>query len=524
MTEFTARNRAVGRRVRSAAEAHLANEGGDDEAIAVTSPFTDEEIGRVPAGDADDVGVAFRQAREARPAWADRPVAERAAVLLEFAGLVVDHREELLDVIQRETGKARTDAIEEVLDVVATAQYYGHEAEDHLTARRRSGGVPLVTRATERYPPVGVVGMVCPWNYPLVLTVSDALPALVAGNAVVMKPAEETPFTLLVAADLLAEAGLDPGLFRVVTGEGAPTGPPVVDEADYVTFTGSTAVGREIAERAGRTLTDCSLELGGKNPMVVLDDADPDRAAGGAVRGSFANAGQLCLSMERIYVHEAVYGDFLDRFVERTRNLELGAGIGYGPDVGSLVSGDQLSKVNEHVEDARQRGGTVEVGGRHRPDVGPYFYEPTVLTDLPDDALAATEETFGPVVSVEPVASTDEAVERANDSEYGLNASVFAGDADRGAAVAARIDCGTVNVNDGYIAAWSAIDAPMGGTNDSGIGRRHGRQGVRRFTEPQTVAVQRGPPLAKPDWLPGELYERGLTAVIAALERFGRFG
>lgn len=517
---------ALGSHAQSARLARLAESipvgEGDRPRLPVRTPFTEAEIGSVPACAPADVEAAFERAREAQADWAARPLAERAQVLLDIHDLVLDRQDELLDVLQLESGKARIDGFEEVIDVALTAQYYARNAADHLDVRRRAGGLPLLTHVVERHRPVGVVGLIAPWNYPLTLAVSDALPALVAGNAVVLKPAEETPFTALLAAELLSEAGLPADLFQVVPGHGAELGPPLVDCADFVGFTGSTETGRVVARQAGEQLTPVSLELGGKNPMLVLDDADLDRAVEGAVRGCFTSAGQLCISFERLYVESRIYGRFVEAFVERTEAFDLGTAFDYGVDVGSLVSADQLAKVESHVADARERGATVLTGGRARPDVGPLFYEPTVLADVTPAMDLACEETFGPVVAVHRVESAEEAVARANDSEYGLNASVWTSDTARGRELAGRIDCGTVNVNEAYGASWAAVDAPMGGTKQSGLGRRHGRQGITKYTEAQTVATQRLLPMGVPRWLPTRCYPGAMTDVMRLLKRLGR--
>jgi succinate-semialdehyde dehydrogenase / glutarate-semialdehyde dehydrogenase len=320
--------------------------------------------------------------------------------------------------------------------------------------------------------------------------VSDALAALVAGNGVVVKPDSQTPFTALRAFELLEQAGLPEGLVQVVTGPGRTVGTALIDSSDYVMFTGSTATGRTVARQAGERLIGMSAELGGKNAMVVTDDVDVDKAVEGAVVASFANTGQLCISIERIYVGESIADDFVARFGARTAALRLGADQDYGPEVGAMASQAQLDKVRAHVDDAVAKGARLVAGGRHRPDVGPLFFEPTVLTDVTPEMDLHREETFGPVVAVYPVASDDEAVAQVNDTEYGLNASVYCGDTGRGRAIAERILAGTVNVNDGYSAAWASIDAPMGGMKASGVGRRHGREGLLKYTESRTVAVR----------------------------------
>lgn len=482
------------------------------------APFDGSRIGEVPTCTAEDVDTAVTAARRAQRAWAATPIEDRAAIFLRYHDLVLDRRDELLDLAQRETGKARISAFEEVADVAMTARHYARAAAGHLRSRRRRGAFPVLTRTVEHHQPKGVVGIISPWNYPLTLAVSDAVPALLAGNGVVLKPDSRTPFTALAAVSLLREAGLPPDLFQVVTGHGPDLGPPLIERVDYLMFTGSTATGRLIAEQCGKRLIGFSAELGGKNPMLVLADADLRRAVDGATRACFANTGQLCISVERLYVEDAVYDEFVARFVERTKALRLAAGLRWDADVGSLVSAEQLEVVTRHVEDAVAKGARVLVGGRARPDLGPLFYEPTILEGVAPGMALDREETFGPVVAVHRVRDTDEAVERANDSAYGLNASVWSSAA-RGAEVARRVRAGTVNVNEGYAATWASHDAPMGGMGDSGVGRRHGREGILKYTEAQTVAVQRLLPVGPIRGVPQGTYARVLTAGLRVLRR-----
>ncbi|MFQ5747240.1 MAG: succinic semialdehyde dehydrogenase [Gemmatimonadota bacterium] len=465
---------------------------GDRVEIEIRAPFTDRPCGRLPRCDARDVALALERARPAQRAWAEVPPADRARVLLRFHDLVLERRDEVLDLIQLETGKARRNAFEELADVALVTRFYALTSPRLLRPRRRRGALPGLTATWEHRHPRGVVGFISPWNYPLSMAITDAIPALAAGNAALLKPDLQTSFTALWALHLLREAGLPADVFQIVTGDGPETGAAVVDAVDYVAFTGSTATGREVARRAAGRLIGCSLELGGKNPMLVCADADLERAARGAIRGSFANAGQLCLATERLFVHAAVYEPFRDRLVERTASLTLGAGFDFEADVGSLISGRQLEKVERHVREAVETGATILAGGRARPDIGPFFYEPTVLEGVRPEAEIFSEETFGPVVSLYPVSSDEEAVERANEGCYGLNASVWTRDPDRGRRLAERIRAGTVNVNEAYSAAYGSVAAPMGGMRDSGLGRRHGIEGLLKYTEPQTVAVQRG--------------------------------
>ncbi|WP_423744888.1 succinic semialdehyde dehydrogenase (plasmid) [Haladaptatus sp. SPP-AMP-3] len=490
-----------------------------DDSISVEAPFTGERIGDVPACAPRDVTAGVSRARTAQTEWSSWSMERRAGVLSRFHDLVLDRQDELLDVMVLESGKARRDGYEEILDVATNARYYAARAEEFLRPRRRDGAIPLATKTMEYRTPVGVVGVIAPWNYPLTLAVSDAIPALLAGNTVVLKPAEETPFTALLAAKLLREAGLPEDAFRVVTGWGDEVGPALIDAVDFVSFTGSTETGRTVAERAGKNLVKCSLELGGKNPMLALDDADVSAAVEGAIRGCFTNAGQLCLSFERLYVQDGVYNRFLSRFVERTRELSMEPSLDYDVEVGSLVSERQFEKVREHVNDAVSKGATAVVGGNARPDVGPYFFEPTILTGVTEEMTLAREETFGPVVAVSRFSDDENGIALANDSDRGLNASVWTTDSDRGWEVARRIDCGTVGINDPYHAIWASVDAPMGGMKDSGIGRRHGREGIRKYTESQTVAEQRFASVASPRQVPTKWYARAMTSVMRLFKR-----
>ncbi|WP_178916815.1 succinic semialdehyde dehydrogenase [Natronomonas gomsonensis] len=492
----------------SGLESYVTLSGAPEEHFDVEAPYRGVVIGELPACDESDIEVAFDRAEQGQKAWEDRTVEERAEVFKRYHDIVIDNAEELLDIVQLESGKARKHAYEEVLDVAMTARHYAYRAEGYLETEQREGALPGLTETEVNHHPVGIVGMISPWNYPLSLAVSDAIPALLAGNSVVLKPAEQTSYTALKAVELLQEAGLPRDVFQVVTGFGPTLGEPLVANSDYVCFTGSSATGRIVASQAGEHLTKCSMELGGKNPGIVCSDADIDRTVEGLIRGCFTNAGQLCISLERLYVHEDVHGQFVEAFVDAIEDLHLGTGYEYDVDVGSLISEEQLEKVTEHVEDAKANGATVLTGGTGRPDIGPYFYEPTVLTDVDESMALCANETFGPVVAIYEWSEEDDVIERANDSEYGLNASIWTEDLDYGRELAKQIETGTVNVNEGYAAAWASLDAPMGGMKNSGIGRRHGDEGIMKYTESQTVAVQKRMGMTAPPGVPYWLYAK----------------
>ncbi|MDX3852208.1 succinic semialdehyde dehydrogenase [Streptomyces sp. AK02-01A] len=482
------------------------------------SPFTGEKLADLPESTPEDVETAFERARAAGRGWAAVPVRRRAAVLLRFHDLVLERQAEVLDLIQLETGKARLHAHEEVQAVAVAARHYGRAAVSYLRPRRHTGAVPVLTRATELRHPRGVVGQIVPWNYPFELSIGDALPALVAGNALVMKPDTESALTALWGRDLLIEAGLPAEVFQVVLGEGPVVGPEVVKRADYVSFTGSTRTGREVARSAADRLVGASLELGGKNPMLVLSDADVEKAAAGAVRACFSSAGQLCISIERLYVHDSVADAFVGRFAARTRALRLGTALAYGADMGSLAGERQLRTVVRHVEEAVAKGATIVAGGVARPDIGPYFHEPTILDGVEAPMAVCTEETFGPVVSVYRFSDEDEVIDLANSTPYGLNASVWTKDAGRGRAVAARLRCGTVNINEGYASAYGSVASPMGGMKESGLGRRHGSEGILKYTEAQTVAQQRILPMAPSFGMDDEKYAAFMSRSLRAMK------
>ncbi len=486
------------------------------------SPIDGRPLATVPQSDPADVAAAFERARAAQKAWARVPVADRQRLLLRLHDVILDRREEICDLVVLESGKARKDAFLEVAHLAMTARYYGRTAEEHLRTTRLPGMFPVLTHVQLNRVPKGVVGIISPWNYPFTLALCDGLPALAAGNAVVAKPDAQTILTGLLGAQLLKEAGFPSDLWQVVSGAGEDVGTPMLAEADYVCFTGSTRTGRVIARQCAERLIGCSLELGGKNAMVVLRDADVERAAEGAVRGAFSNSGQLCISMERIYVADEVYDRFVDRFVARTKALSLGASLSWEVDMGTLISENQLRTVEAHLEDAVSKGATVLTGGQHRPDLGPYYFEPTVLEGVTPEMVCFGTETFGPLVALHRFHDEFEAVERVNEGSYGLNASVYTRDGRRGRALAARLKAGTVNVNEPYGAAFGSLAAPMGGMRESGLGRRQGAEGIWRYTEAQSVGTQRVVPITPPFGLSEETYAKVMTGALRVLKKVGR--
>lgn len=486
------------------------------------TPMTGAPLASLPVASEDDVDVAFSVARSAQRAWARVPLRRRAAIFLRFHDLVLEHQVELLDLIQLESGKTRHHAFAEIADVANTSRHYARRAESYLRDERPMGVFPVVTQSVVSYLPKGVVGIVSPWNFPLVLAITDAIPALIAGNAVVLRPDLQTSLTALAAHELLLEAGLPQGVLEVVLGPGETTGQAVVDRADYVCYTGSTPTGRIVGESAAKRLVGFSLELGGKNTMYVAADADVDKAVEGAIRACFNGAGQVCISAERLVVHRDVHAEFVTKFVDAVEAMTLSTSLEYGPDMGSLVGQRQLDTVTRHVDDARAKGATVLTGGQARPDVGPFVYEPTVLTGVTPEMVCRDEETFGPVVSVYEVGSDEEAIALANDTAYGLNASVWSRDVRRARSIASRIRTGTVNINDGFIPAWGTTGAPMGGMKSSGIGRRHGREGIVKYTEPQNVTAQLAlAPFSDVPGLSQEQYTKVLTGALRLMKAVG---
>jgi succinate-semialdehyde dehydrogenase/glutarate-semialdehyde dehydrogenase len=475
---------------------------GGAETLTATAPYDARPTAPVPACTAGDVAAASAAARTAQRDWGVLPFAARAAVVLRFHDLLVERQDEVLDLIQWEMGKSRFHAWQEVLQVGNLARHYARHGGKYLADKKIRSAVPVVTSAREVRVPKGVIGIISPWNYPLYLGVGDAIPALLAGNSVIGKADPQTPLTLLWTRALMAEAGLPEHVWQVVAGPGAAVGEAVVDNVDYIAFTGSTATGRLVAQRAAGRLIGASLELGGKNPLIVRADADLEQAARGTVMAAFANTGQMCIHIERVVVHTDVYDAFKEALLAATSGQRLGQAFDYSCDLGSLASQAQLDKVTAHVADAVAKGATVLAGGAARPDLGPFMFAPTVLEGVTDDMDLCLGETFGPVLALYRATDDADALRIANQGRAGLSASVFGKDVKAADAVARRIRAGSVNINDGAALAAGTVEAGMGGVGDSGLGRRHGGDGMLKYTDVQTVVASRigpvGPPPGQP--------------------------
>lgn len=488
-TEFATYLRSLSANVRLASNNADAS-ATSPERTEIELPFTGKTLGWVETGTADTVELAFRAARRAQRSWSCTPLGERKAIFLRFHDAVLRHRDLLCDMVQLETGKNRASAFDEVMDVANNARFYANNAAKYLKTESRRSSMPLLSKSRQLRHPVGVVGQISPWNYPLALAIGDAIPAILAGNSVVAKPDSSTPFTSLLVFSLLYDAGLPRDVAQIVTGPGGVVGSAIADSCDFLMFTGSTATGKRLGRQVGERLVGFSAELGGKNPMLIASDADLAYTVRGAIDACFSNSGQLCVSIERIYADAAIYDAFVKDFGAAVRGMRLSNSFDWEASMGSLASQAQLDTVTHYVGDALSKGARVIAGGRARPDLGPYFYEPTVLVDVPHDALLRREEVFGPVVYIDRVPNMHRAIELANDTSYGLNASVFAAP-DTAWQLAKQIESGSVAINDGYVAAWAAIENPMGGIKESGMSQRHGKEGFVKYTVSQNVTEQR---------------------------------
>jgi acyl-CoA reductase-like NAD-dependent aldehyde dehydrogenase len=459
--------------------------------IPVENPATGEIVATVPDLGADAVAEMAARARAAQPGWEAYGFEGRARVLLRAQKWLMDNSEQVISTIISETGKTFEDASLAEISYAGNAfGFWAKNAGEYLADEKVKSGQLLVKgkKLILRHRPLGLIGVIGPWNYPLTNSFGDCIPALAAGNSVILKPSEVTPLTSLLMAEGLRECGLPENVLQIATGRGA-TGAALVEHVDMIMFTGSTKTGRKVAEAAARRLIPVSLELGGKDPMIVLSDADLERAANFATYYAMQNAGQTCISIERVYVEEPVYDEFVQKVSEKVRALRLGAPHGPGSvEVGAITFPPQLETIEAHVTDAVDKGARVLAGGQASHAGGGRFYEPTVLVDVDHTMKIMTEETFGPTLPIMKVADSDEAVRLANDSPYGLGSSVFTKDTERGEQIARRLETGAANVNDAMIN-YTVLELPMGGAKASGLGSRHGAGGIRKYTAQQAIVV-----------------------------------
>ena len=498
--------------------------------IEIVNPATLEHVAEISTIAPDELADVARRARGAQNAWSRLPFAERAAAVRRFRDALLDADERFADVLTAETGKPRADAwsveLAYVCDVIG---YWVKNGERYLEDERVTPHLFKTKTAYTTHTPIGLVGIIGPWNFPFVLTIGEAIPALLAGNAVIIKPSEVTPRSAIFGAEIWREAGLPADLLQVVPGYG-DVGAALIDHVDMICFTGSVATGRKVAVKAAEQLKPCTLELGGKDPMIVLADADLERAANACIWGGLVNSGQVCLSVERVYVEAPAY----DRFVEQVKQKI--ASVRQGPpsieaDVGSMTFPPQLEKVERHVADAVAKGAKVLAGGKRRTGLPGLFYEPTLLVDVTHEMEVMRDETFGPVIPIMKVRDEEEAIRLANDSSYGLGASVFTRDVEKGRAIARRIEAGGICVND-CLVHFAVTDLPQGGIKESGIGHRHGKEGIRKYCLQKSVVVDRFGLKSEINWFPStprkrKLFQRALRLLYRSgwrekLRRFAR--
>ncbi len=501
-------------------ESAQTNGGASAATIAVENPATGKLISTVPIVGSDELAQMAARGREAQPGWAELGFEGRGRILRRAQKWMSDNMERVVEVVVSESGKTYEDAqLADWGHVVAALGFWAKQAPRYLEDEQvPSWNNPIVAgkKLIIRDAPIGLVGVIGPWNYPITNSFGDCVPALAAGNSVILKPSEVTPLSSLLMEEMLHECGIPENVFQVATGDGS-TGAALIDEVDCIMFTGSTKTGKAVAKAAAERLIPCYLELGGKDPMIVLADANLDRAANAAAFYSMNNGGQVCISVERVYVEEPIYDEFVQKVTDNVRKIRQGApdgGIG-SVDVGAVTFPPQLDIVDSHVKDAVDKGAKVLVGGHPRPGGG-RFYEPTVLVDVDHSMRIMTEETFGPTLPIMKVPDADEALRLANDSEYGLQASVWTRDIERGEALARRVEAGVVTVNDAQVN-YTALNLPMGGWKSSGLGTRHGAAGIRKYTKVQSLLVTKVAPKRDLHMFP---YSKTRTKLLARMVRF----
>ena len=477
-------------------------QGSSRETVKSYEPATGALLGEVPVASTEDVRRAVARARRAQEAWALLPLAERCERILRFRNAIVDRADELVELLSRETGKPRHEAlVAEVIAVADLAGFFAARAEKILAPKTIDLHLMKYRRSYLHYVPRGVVGVISPWNFPFSLSMGDAICALIAGNAVVVKPSEVAPLILQKTKEIWDATGLPEDLFQVVQGYGA-TGSALIDAGvDKIVFTGGVATGRKIAAMCGERLIPCTLELGGKAPLIACADADLERTARAIVYGGFVNNGQVCISVERVYAHEQIHDRLLERVVGLVSELRQGDPSTDFVDVGAVTFPKQIDVAEKHIADAVEKGAEVRAGGKKKPGPGTFF-EPTILAKCNHQMTVMTEEIFGPIVPFMRVGSEEEAITLANDSHLGLNAYVFTRDRDKGCRIAERVAAGSVVVND-VLVNHAMPETPFGGVKQSGIGRVHGEEGLRAMCDERHVNVDRfGTMEREPIWYP----------------------
>jgi acyl-CoA reductase-like NAD-dependent aldehyde dehydrogenase len=486
------------------------------DSIEVLNPATGGLIKSIPIDPPEAVAATVARVRANQPEWEAMGIEGRYHWLGKLRDWLLDNQERVLDTMQEETGKVRADAGNEPAYLADLINFYGTRAAKFIGEESIRPHTPLLAAKKLRvqYRPHQVVGIISPWNFPLILALGDAIPALQAGAAVVIKPSEFTPLGLAEVVEAWKTEIGGPDVFDCVQGVGE-TGGALVDAVDFIQFTGSDRTGRRVMARAAETLTPVSLELGGKDPMIVLADADLDRAANAAAWGGMMNSGQICMSVERIYVEEPAYDEFVNKLTAEVGRLRQGADDASNPkDVGAMTSPNQTAIVEDHVDDALASGARALTGGKRVAGPGDYF-EPTVLVDVDHSMKVMRDETFGPVVGVMRVGDEEEAIRLANDTPYGLSGSVF-GERDHAERVARRVECGAINVND-VLVNYFATDVPMGGWKQSGIGTRHGEGGIKKYCRSESLVITRFGGKREPTWYP---YSKARRRFLPAISRF----
>jgi acyl-CoA reductase-like NAD-dependent aldehyde dehydrogenase len=461
-------------------------------AVTVENPATGQPVGEVPSLTSEETIELVRRARAAQPEWEALGFRGRGDLLRDMRKWLVDHRARVIQTLCDENGKTYEDAQLEILYCADALGFWAKRGPKWLADERERPHSPLLfgRKVINRYVPYGVVGVIGPWNYPLINNFGDAIPALMAGNTVVLKPASITPLSSMLMAEGMREVGVPQDAFLIATGSGATVGNALVESVDMLHFTGSTEVGRGLMQEGAKRLLPVTLELGGKDPMIVLRDANIERAANAAVWGALQNAGQTCISVERVYVEAEAYEPFVSKVVEKVKRLRQGQAAGPGKvDVGALTSPEQVEVIQEHLKDAVEKGARIETGGHLRSGQG-RFFEPTVLTNVDHSMKIMRDETFGPTLPIMKVQDEEEAIRLANDSTMGLDSSVFGGDISHAEQVARRIQSGAVVVNDA-LTNYLAMEIPIGGMKESGVGARHGKVGIQKYCQRQNLVVTR---------------------------------